>query len=107
MMVLSWRRGAEVGGGGCSFGSSAILSSPQGGSRILADVYISLYVLIHFYICLCVFAHFLFAFVYTFWIFVHVKLIVNKRGRRRHPPLISLSILFEQIQKYIQKHTKI
>ena len=46
--------------------------------------------------------------------FVHIKLIVNKGGRRRRPPLISLSILYEQIQniykntqKYESTHTSI
>ena len=27
-------------------------------------------------------------------------------GRLRRPPLIKLSILYEKIEKYIQKHTK-
>ena len=38
------------------------------GSRILADVYISLYVFIHFYIFLCVFAYVLHVFVHISWL---------------------------------------
>ena len=64
-----------MGGGGCPFGSSAILSSPQGGSRILADVYISLYIFIHFYIFSCLFAYFVCVFVCIFEMF-HIKMIV-------------------------------
>ena len=57
----------------------------------------------HMFMCMFIF---LCVFVYIFG-FVHIKLIVNKRGRRRRAPLISPSILYEQIQKYIQKHTKV
>ena len=43
-------------------------------SFLHADVYISSYIFLHFYICLCVFAYFLSVF-YVFLDFFHVKLI--------------------------------
>ena len=45
----------------------------------LADVYISLYIFLHFYMCLCVFACFLSVFVCIFK-FLHVKLIDYMRN---------------------------
>ena len=44
-------------------------------SFLLADVYISLYMFLHFYICLCVFAYFVCVFVYILD-FLHMKVIV-------------------------------
>ena len=57
-----------------------------GGSRILADVYISSHILIHSYIFSCVFAYFLCVFLYIFLDFVLIKLIVNKWGAPEAPP---------------------
>ena len=53
-----------------------------------------------------VYMHILCLFWYVFLDFVHIKLIVNKQGRRRRPPPISLSILYEENPKIYTKYRK-
>ena len=57
---------------------------------------------------MCVFLFFC-VFVYIFG-FIHIKLIVNKRGRQRRPPPITLSIVclkkYKTIHKSMNKYIK-
>ena len=94
-------------------GSSALhLPEKLNLSFLLADVYISLYIFLHFYICLCVFAYFLCVFLYIyiyifFFIFSYKTDSLINGGRRRRPPPISLSILYEKIKNiYTKTHKK-
>ena len=94
--------GVKIGQAGCDE-----LSPPPEGIRILADVHISSYIFLHFYICLCVFAYFLCVFVYMlgFSSFKIDRLMGG--GRLRRPPLIKLSILYEENPKiYTKTHKK-
>ena len=76
-------------------------------SFLLADVYISLYIFLHFYICLCVFAYFLCVFVYIFGFSSYKIDSLISGGCRRRPPPISLSILYEENPKrYTKTHNK-
>ena len=71
-------------------------------SFLLAHVYSSSYISLHFYICLCVFAYFLFVFVYVFR-FSAYKIDTLMGGGR--PPLIKLSILHEvNLKIYTKTH---
>ena len=58
------------------------------GIRILADVYISSYIFLHFYICLCVFAYFLCVFVYILGFSSYKIDSLISEGRRRRPPTL-------------------
>ena len=71
-------------------------STIGGGSIILADVYISSYIFLHVYICLCVFAYFLCVVVYIFGFSSYKIDSLISGGRRRRPPPIRLSILYEE-----------
>ena len=76
------------------------------GSRSLADFYVSLYISIHAYIFLFVFAYFLHAFVYISWFFSYKIDRLMGGGGTSAPPAYQLSILYEKIMKYTQKHAK-
>ena len=71
-------------------------------SQILISLHVFLYIFIKsLYLQICC------MFLYIFLNFFHIKLIINKRGRRRHPPPISLSSLYEQNPKiYTNTHTQ-
>ena len=75
-------------------------------SFLLAHVYISSYIFLHFYICLCVFAYFLCVFVYIFGFSSYKIDSLISGGRRRRPPPISLSILHEENPKIYTKTYK-
>ena len=55
---------------------------------------------------LCVFLYSVYIYIYIYWIFSYNIDRLMCGGRLLRPPLIKLSILYEKIEKYIQKHTK-
>ncbi len=66
-----------------------------------------LYMFIYFCICLCVFAYFLYVFVNIFSVCSYKIDRLMGGGRLRRPPLIKLSILYEENPKiYTKTHKK-
>ena len=67
-------------------------------------LFIYFYTFLYMFMCVCIF---LCVFLYIFGFFSYKIDRLMGGGRLRRPPLIKLSILYEKIQKYIEKHTKI
>ena len=69
-------------------------------------MFIFLYIFFYIFTYVYVYLHIFCVFLYIFVIFSYkIDSLING-GRRRRPPPISLSILYEKNKKYIQKHAK-